>query len=130
MSKRRIRVTLGMWMVVALGACICATVVMLLVIPRMRSRRERDIYGRTFHSGRGIMIALDMHLLDTGFYPSTDVGLTVLTNSVGIEGSAVDQLRVHFHYTASVDRRSYGLTWTGPDRTLGTKDDIMIREHP
>ena len=43
MSKRRIRVTLGRWMAIVAGLGISAAVVTVVVLPRVRTRRERVI---------------------------------------------------------------------------------------
>ncbi len=92
------------------------------------TRAKADICGQ-------LSLALDLFEQDTGRYPTTDEGLAVLIenpNAVGWQGPYLksglkpDPWGTAYSYTFDPSGRgSYALASAGPDRQLGTEDDIL-----
>jgi hypothetical protein len=133
--KKRVRITLAGWMIAITVSCVCVAVI-VLVVREVRRQRLYEVHGGTIMDGRFIAGALDMYRLDTGSYPSTNVGLAALTNIVGentlpyLQSDLIGRSTSSFHYATSADRLSYVLIWLGPDMTLGTEDDIVAGDWP
>lgn len=96
------------------------------------TRAKADIQGQ-------LSLALDMFEQDVGRYPTSEEGLQVLmTNSGGVanwkgpyvkDGLKKDPWGSDYSYTfnSDVNGSYYTVTSPGPDKQLGTSDDIANR---
>ena len=93
------------------------------------SRAKGDLSGH-------LSLALDLFEQDVGRYPTTDEGLEALVTDPGLPGWKGSYLKgglkpdpwdTPYHYellTTEGGKQTYTVSSAGPDRQLGTEDDI------
>jgi len=83
--------------------------------------------------GGTLSTALDLFEQDTGRYPTTEEGLTALVENPGIPGWKGSYLKgglkndpwdTPYGYQYLAEEKSYRVFSSGPDRQVGTEDDI------
>ncbi len=107
-----------------------------MVVTRLSGRTEeaRMTRAKADISGQ-LSLALDLFEQDTGRYPSSEDGLNALLEDTGLVGWRGPYLKSGLKpdpwgtaYTYSFEPGGFGsytLTSAGPDRQLGTDDDIL-----
>ena len=105
-----------------------------MLVPRLAGRTQEAKVARAQSDIRGqISLALDLFEQDVGRYPTAEEGLNVLVTDPGITGwkgpyfkgeLKPDPWGVPYSYTLSTTGIGYILVSAGPDRQLGTADDI------
>jgi general secretion pathway protein G len=105
-----------------------------MLVPRLAGRTQEAKVARAQADIRGqISLALDLFEQDVGRYPTTEEGLGVLITDPGIPGwkgpyfkgdLKPDPWDIPYSYTLSTTGIGYVLVSAGPDRQLGTADDI------
>jgi general secretion pathway protein G len=111
-------------------------VIMGLVVPRLTDRQRDAKMEATRVSIEGLSQALKLYALDhDGEPPRTVDGLKVLMDPGAgdktwkgpyLERPAVDAWKqpLHYRFPGQRNTRSYDITSAGPDKILGTPDDI------
>jgi general secretion pathway protein G len=118
------------------------SIMVAMVVPRLAGRTEQARRARAEADVKGnLPLALDLYELDTGTFPTTEQGLSVLrTKPVGVEdgtdakvwrGPYLKQPPVdpwgrsyRYLYPGTRNPEDYDLYSVGPDGTEGTSDDI------
>lgn len=106
-----------------------------MVVTNLSGRSQQARIARARSDIRGqLSLALDMFEQDTGRLPTTSEGLDVLVGDPGIPGwrgpyvkggLKPDPWGTAYAYTLNdANQRHYTLKSAGPDRQLGTSDDI------
>lgn len=70
--------------------------------------------------------ALELYKMEQGRYPTTDEGISVLIKGGYLKGkeSPRDPWGSDYYYVS--DGSSFSMKSAGPDRTIGTQDDISV----
>jgi general secretion pathway protein G len=106
-----------------------------MLIPRLAGRSEEARIARTHADIKGALsLALDLFEQDTGRYPTEEEGLDALMTDLTIpgwkgpylkDGVKPDPWGTPYSYTLSTEHANYYiLTSAGPDKQLGTDDDV------
>jgi len=107
-----------------------------MIVTRLSGRTEEARITRAKADMSGsLSLALDLFEQDIGRYPTSEEGLAVLAEDTGIPGwrgpyvktgLKPDPWGTAYSYTFDPSgRTSYTLTSAGPDRQLGTNDDVL-----
>lgn len=112
-------------------------VIMAMVVPKVLGRQQHANADATRVSISGLTQALKLYSLDhSGEFPLTNEGLQVLMTSPGakdtrwrgpyLEQQPLDAWGSTFEYLSpgKKNSESFDLISPGPDRTIGTSDDI------
>lgn len=70
--------------------------------------------------------ALELYRLENGRYPTTEEGLAVLVKSEYLKAKQVPKDPWGSDYYYLSDGNTYTLKSSGPDRTIGTQDDVSL----
>ncbi len=103
---------------------------------RLSGRSEEARIGTAKASIKGALsLSLDLFEQDVGRFPTTEEGLEALVTDPGVSGWKGPYLKTElkpdpwetpFSYVAdSEDSTRYVLSSAGPDRQIGTEDDIL-----
>ncbi len=71
-----------------------------------------------------IQQALELYRLENGKYPTTDEGIAVLTRDGYLKGKSIPKDPWGSDYYYISDGTSFTLKSAGPDRAVGTEDDL------
>ena len=99
-----------------------------IVVVNVSGRREEAMIQATRASISGVCAALSLYEVDTGKYPSSLQALVQKTDEPNWHGPyvnggvPVDTWGTPLGYTKT--ENSYKVTSAGPDRSLGTSDDL------
>ena len=112
-------------------------VIMAMVVPKVLGRQQHANADATRVSIGGLTQALKLYSLDhSGDFPLTNEGIDVLLKSPGAKdtrwrGPYLEQQPLdawgntfEYHYPGKKNADSFDLISPGPDRTIGTEDDI------
>ena len=113
-------------------------ILVAMVVPRLAGRTEQARRARAEADVKGnLPLALDLFELDTGKYPTTEEGLTILRSAPpdlatrNWHGPYLKQDPLdpwshpyHYAYPGVHNAQDYDLLSLGPDGTEGTSDDI------
>lgn len=114
----------------------------LALLATLLITKTEGIFGRSQQAVSKIFVrdtiklALERYRMDTGAYPSTTEGLAVLTSATAAaagnwHGPYTDAIPAdpwgqayHYRNPGTHNTSSYDLFSSGPDKTVGTEDDI------
>ena len=112
-------------------------VIMAMVVPKVLGRQQHANADATRVSIGGLTQALKLYSLDhSGDFPLTNEGIDVLLKSPGAKdtrwrGPYLEQEPLdawgntfEYHFPGKKNPESFDLISPGPDRTIGTEDDI------
>lgn len=135
-QRRQLRSETAFTLVEMLLVVVIIGVLAGVLATRLSGRSQEARIARAQSDIRGsLSLALDLFEQDIGRYPTTDEGLDALVVDPGIEGWKGPYLRtglkpdpwgVPYEYSISYETpHLYELRSAGPDRQLGTEDDIL-----
>jgi len=135
MSSKRSRRSAGFTLVEILLVIVIIGILAGMLATRLAGRSQEARITRAQADIRGhLSLALDLFEQDIGRYPTTDEGLEALVNDPGLEGwrgpylkggLKPDPWETAYAYALDADDPGrYTLASAGPDRQLGTEDDI------